>query len=277
MTEQSKEPVSALMDGEVSDFELRRILDRMDDEPELYGAWRRYQLIGAVMRKEDVASADIDISDAVKNAIAKESVYDVQEVENTALDQHDHANTFWKPLTSMAVAASVTAMVIFGTQSFNQAETSQIADHRPNYTLPENPVSNEFIRAQFGNTTGAILLEKEPEIIRLSQGLEHYIEQHRHMLKAKQSGWVASWLPEGYQGLKQDVMAHAEVQVFSNGRNSFTVCIEDFGRQSVPEGVAQQDGMVAVGKRMGDKFVTVVGDVPLMIAERIASSIEPKK
>jgi negative regulator of sigma E activity len=32
--------------------------------------------------------------------------------------------------------------------------------------------------------------------------------------------------------------------------------------------------MIAVGKRRGDDFVTVVGDVPLMIADRIAASVQ---
>ena len=32
-------------------------------------------------------------------------------------------------------------------------------------------------------------------------------------------------------------MAHAEIQMFSNGRHSFTVCVEEFGKQTVPEGV----------------------------------------
>ncbi len=277
MTERSIEPVSALMDGEVSDFELRRILDRIESEPELAEAWQRYQLISSVMRNEETASPEIDISSSVMAAISEEPEYDLSgEVESTA-QEDDSQHSFWKPLTSMAVAASVTAMVIFGTQSFNQSNTNQIADHRPNYTLPANPISDEFVRAQFGNNGNIIKEGTEPEIIRLSDGLEHYIEQHQHMLSSKPSGWEAAWLPEGYEGLKKDVMAHAEVHVFSNGRNSFTVCIEDYGRQSVPEGVAQRDGMVAVGKRMGDQFVTVVGDVPLMIAERIASSIEPKR
>ncbi|MGH1462048.1 MAG: MucB/RseB C-terminal domain-containing protein [Neptuniibacter sp.] len=277
MTERSIEPVSALMDGEVSDFELRRILDRIESEPELADAWQRYQLVSAVMRQEDVASADLDISSAVMDAVAEEPALHTEEFVTENAEKGEPKNTFWKPLTSMAVAASVTAMVILGAQGFNQPTNSnQVADHRPNYTLPATTISNDFVRAQFGNSNASSEEGKEPEIIRLSDGLERYIEQHRHMLNGKQSGWQTSWLPEGYQGLRQDVMAHAEVHVFSNGRNSFTVCIENYGRQSVPEGVAQQDGMVAVGKKMGDQFVTVVGDVPLMIAERIASSVEPK-
>ncbi|MCP4598878.1 MucB/RseB C-terminal domain-containing protein [Neptuniibacter sp.] len=275
MTERSTESVSALMDGEVADFELRRTLDRIEDEPELAEAWQRYHLIRSVIRKEEVALPSVDISDSVMSALDGDSEYELQP-EEAADKEHESKQQFWKPLASMAAAASVTAMVILGAQNINQPQTEQIADTRPDYTLPSNPISNDFVRAQFGNRSVMNESGQEPEIIRLSQGLERYIEQHKHMLIGKQSGWKTSWLPEGYEGQRREVMAHAEVQVFSNGRNAFSVCIEDYGRQSVPEGVAQSGDMVAVGKRIGDQFVTVVGDVPLMIAERIAASVEPK-
>lgn len=275
MTERSTESVSALMDGEVADFELRRTLDRIEDEPELAEAWQRYHLIGSVIRKEEVALPSVDISNSVMSALDGDSEYELQPEEGIDKAQ-ESKQQFWKPLASMAAAASVTAMVILGAQNINQPQTEQIADNRPDYTLPSNPISNDFVRAQFGNRSVMNERGQEPEIIRLSQGLERYIEQHKHMLIGKQSGWKTSWLPEGYEGQRREVMAHAEVQVFSNGRNAFSVCIEDYGRQSVPEGVAQSGDMVAVGKRIGDQFVTVVGDVPLMIAERIAASVEPK-
>lgn len=275
MTERSTESVSALMDGEVADFELRRTLDRIEDEPELAEAWQRYHLIRSVIRKEEVALPSVDISNSVMSALDGDSEYELQPEE--AIDKAEESKPqFWKPLASMAAAASVTAMVILGAQNINQPQTEQIADTRPDYTLPSNPISNDFVRAQFGNRSVVNESGQEPEIIRLSQGLERYIEQHKHMLTGKQSGWKTSWLPEGYEGQRREVMAHAEVQVFSNGRNAFSVCIEDYGRQSVPEGVAQSGDMVAVGKRIGDQFVTVVGDVPLMIAERIATSVKPK-
>lgn len=276
MTDRSTETVSALMDGEVSDFELRRILDRIDKEPELAEAWQRYQLISSVIRNEEVADPRIDISGSVMAALAAEPAFQL-EAESGESSRSDSRIMFWKPLTSMAVAASVTAMVIFGAQSFNQpSPTNQIVDSRPDYTLPGNAPSADFVRAQFGNRQVFSMDENQPDIIRLPQGLERYIDQHKHMLQGKQSSWNTAWLPEGYKGLRNDVMPHAEVQVFSNGRNTFTVCIEAYGHQSVPEGVAEHDGMVAVGKRMGDQFVTVVGDVPLMIAERIAASVKPK-
>jgi negative regulator of sigma E activity len=276
MTDRSIESVSALMDGEVADFELRRTLDRIENEPELSEAWQRYHLIRSVMRNEEVSESDI--SSNVMSALDLEPTFELgdQEPDVAPLDESTK-HRFWKPIASMAAAASVTAMVILGAQNINQPQTEEtIADTRPSYTLPAGTLSNDIVRAQFGNRTTMQSEANQPEIIRLSQGIERYIDQHQHMLEKQEASWQASWLPEGFDDLRRDVMPHAEVQVFSNGRHSFSVCVEDYGRQTVPEGVAQSGDMVAVGKRLGDQFVTVVGDVPMMIAERIASSVERK-
>ena len=56
MTEHSHlEPnshLSALMDGEVDEFELRRTLDRVGQDSALRDKWRRYHLAASALRKE---------------------------------------------------------------------------------------------------------------------------------------------------------------------------------------------------------------------------------
>ncbi|WP_415885541.1 MucB/RseB C-terminal domain-containing protein [Neptuniibacter sp. QD37_6] len=275
MDDRSTESVSALMDGEVADFELRRTLDRIEQEPELVEQWQRYHLVRSVMKNEEAELSGFDISGQVMQALDQEPDLEVVTAA-PEVKSEIKGNSFWKPLASMTAAASVTAMVILGAQTYNQPENDTIADNRPNYVLPGNAVSDDLVRAQFGNRSMISSQGQEPEIIRLSEGVERYVSQHKHMLSHQESGWEATWLPEGFSGKRRDVMAHAEVQMFSNGRHSFTVCVEKYGRQSVPEGAVQSEGMVTVGKRIGDQFVTVVGDVPLMIAERIAASVERK-
>jgi negative regulator of sigma E activity len=265
------------MDGEVADFELRRTLDRIDSEPELSEAWQRYHLIRSIMKNEDGADLNVDISASIMSSLESEQSFEIDEPDFTEETETSviEKNRFWRPIASMAAAASVTAMVILGAQNLStdpQEET--LADNRPSYTLPVGTVSNDIVRAQFGNRSVIDNGDSQPDIIRLSQGVERYIDQHKHMLQTQKANWQASWLPDGFDDMRLDVMPHAEVQVFSNGRNSFSVCVEDYGRQTVPEGVAKSGDMVAVGKRIGDQFVTVVGDVPMMIAERIASSVE---
>lgn len=284
MTDRSIESVSALMDGEVAEFELRRSLDKIAEDSEASERWRRYHVARSVMKGEAVAAVEIDISGSVMSALDDEEPHTESEVPASEQKTSRASEMFWKPLTSMAVAASVTAVVIFGAQNFGGTPAAStpapvLADIRPEYVLPGAMSSGNYVRAQLGNRVALTSSSDaaEPEVIRLSQGLSRYINQHNHLLTAQQPEWKADWLPKGFSNVRHEVMPDAEVMVFSNGRNSFSVCIETLGRESVPQGVAQSDEMVAVAKRMDSHFVTVVGDVPLMIAERIASSVTPKR
>ncbi|MFW1678439.1 MucB/RseB C-terminal domain-containing protein [Pontibacter sp. JAM-7] len=271
MSEQSSEKLSALMDGELGEFEVRRLMQCIESEPELGRTWQRYHVARSALLSEKVSSPAMDISTAVMQAVTDEETY-----KQSTRNATEASGSFWKPFASMAVAASVTAMVILGAQTYQSTpETTPLADARPAFNLPAAPVSQGIVRAQYGQ--GRTLAEQiqEPDIIRLPQGMDRYIEQHQQMLTPKEPQWNAGWLPEGFLPMRRNVIPHAELLVYSNGRNAFTVCIEDIDHQSSPPGVSQTDNVVAVGKRVGDHFVTVVGDVPLMIAERIAASVHP--
>jgi len=52
MTEQLRQSLSAVIDGEADAFELRRVLDELGRDAELRAAWERYHLIGSVIRGE---------------------------------------------------------------------------------------------------------------------------------------------------------------------------------------------------------------------------------
>lgn len=51
--DQLLESLSALVDNEASELEVRRLLKQSDNQSELGDRWHRYQLIGSLMRKED--------------------------------------------------------------------------------------------------------------------------------------------------------------------------------------------------------------------------------
>ena len=52
MSEQLKESLSAVMDGEADEFEIRRVLNEAAEDAELRGVWERYHLVRSVMRGE---------------------------------------------------------------------------------------------------------------------------------------------------------------------------------------------------------------------------------
>ena len=68
MSEKLRESLSANVDDEADEFELRRVLDEVNKNPELKAAWERYHLIGAVMR-EEVRGVDTNLRERVWSAL----------------------------------------------------------------------------------------------------------------------------------------------------------------------------------------------------------------
>ena len=273
---ESHESLSAAMDGEVSSFELRRVVERLSSEKALEDKWQRYHLSQHAMHNGAMNHSvkEVDLVSRVQAALENEAAL-VAENESSS-ESVATEKQWWKPFASMAVAASATAVVILGGQSFTQDDT--VAPAAASQIALAGPTSSPDIqRTQYSNLApqSSVMTAsyEQPEVIRLSQGLKRYIDQHNQLLSESQPAWEADWLPEGYSRVRHEVMPHAEIMVYSNGRHDVSVSIEPKGRQTVPAGVTQSDNVVAVGVEKGQNFVTVVGDVPLMIADRIAASV----
>lgn len=279
MSEQPKEALSALMDNEVGDFELRSLLKQSADNNELSGQWQRYHLARSLLKNEQLGSGDI--SAAVMDAVDAEPALKMKPVDAPANDGIS-GKSFFKPLISMAVAASVTAVVILGGQNFgiNSAQpvdTGLAQAPQPSSTVvqPGFAPSRDLMRAQFGAPRIAHQSSNSDEnIIRLNAGLNSYIRQHNVLRQGTLVSSSPGWIPEGYTPVKNAMAPGAELTVFSNGVNSFTLSIERTGNAAVPEGATQMGNMVAIGKKVDQFFVTVVGDVPLMVADRVVNSVE---
>ena len=64
-----KERISALMDGEVSEFEARRVLKEIDQDPSLREYWINLQLSSAVLRGESLSHQNRDVSTRVATSL----------------------------------------------------------------------------------------------------------------------------------------------------------------------------------------------------------------
>ena len=133
MSEQMKESLSALMDGEANELEFQRVLSLSDDN-EVRQTWQRYHVARTAMREGGVDSnlASIDISQAVKATLDTESTYKKPSVFSQYL----------KPVASFAVAASVAGAVVVGGQFLQLtqegADSAFVAEVAPDavYTSP---------------------------------------------------------------------------------------------------------------------------------------------
>ncbi|MBA1203425.1 RNA polymerase subunit sigma [Pseudomonas capeferrum] len=105
-----QESLSAVMDNEADQLELRRVLNAIDDT-ETRATWSRYQVARAAMHKE-LLLPNLDIASAVSAALEEE-----------AAPAKAKAGP-WRSLGRLAVAASVTVAVLAGVRLYNQDEIS---------------------------------------------------------------------------------------------------------------------------------------------------------
>jgi sigma-E factor negative regulatory protein RseA len=77
MSDKLFESISALMDNEVDDLELRRLLKEMETNDELARVWSRYHVARDVLHKELPVSAvtNIDLTARVRAALQEEGVH----------------------------------------------------------------------------------------------------------------------------------------------------------------------------------------------------------
>ena len=59
MNDRNKESLSALMDGEADELEIRRVLNQLDKDDVLREQWKTYHLMGSLMRDEKFDSLDL--------------------------------------------------------------------------------------------------------------------------------------------------------------------------------------------------------------------------
>lgn len=104
------------------------------------------------------------------------------------------------------------------------------------------------------------------------------------------SGWNVKFLPSGFKKTREmkrlipismaaggaEVKPHQVIQmIFSDGLSTISIFIEpDTGSRS--EGSLQQGAMTIMGKRQGNFWLTVVGEVPFAAIKQVMNSIEFK-
>ena len=125
------ESVSAVMDGEADELELRRVLAAAGEDAAVRERWARYQLARAVMHKQTVVPG-LDLASAVSAAIAAEEA-------PTAATVQKSSRSSWSQFGRLAVAASATLAVLAGVRFYNgQDDTAALAPQLAQQpTLPQ--------------------------------------------------------------------------------------------------------------------------------------------
>jgi len=117
----SEELLSALLDGECSPDEVKRLLDLIEEVPALRQRWTRMCLVRDAAENTRVRAASVDFCAGVMAAIAQEPLGQVHPAKPAAkpavLPLRRSARPGarrWQPMAGLAMAASIAAVVTVG-------------------------------------------------------------------------------------------------------------------------------------------------------------------
>ncbi len=118
MSDKINEQISAMFDDELNAEEYELLIRRLKQDEQLQTNWQRYQLISDVLKNEKMTSPGQDFVGAVSQQIQQESA-----IELASTPVQRKPNSWLKPVTGMAIAASVAAMAIVGIQNINPIQS----------------------------------------------------------------------------------------------------------------------------------------------------------
>jgi len=147
------ESLSALVDDELSELELRRILKSSDEAAlEKLG---RYHLISNVLRKEVSLAQSIDVSAAVSASIASEETP----------KQAQPKKGLWANIGRVGIAASVAGALVVGVQFLSTTAPQNIAENNVAPISGEPLITNENSVRVVGNESSVKAIDDEAETL----------------------------------------------------------------------------------------------------------------
>ncbi|MBB3191077.1 sigma-E factor negative regulatory protein [Halomonas cerina] len=124
MSQNARESLSALMDNEGDELELRRALKALENKPDAADAWRRYHLMRSLMHRDTEVDVTTDLSAGILARLQDEPTPAASPASDVARRSLPFAR-------SAGIAAAVSLMVITGVQFYQsgqpEADGAQLA------------------------------------------------------------------------------------------------------------------------------------------------------
>ncbi len=140
MTQPIRESLSALLDDEAGELDLQRTLNSLDGDEATLATWQRYNLVSASMRRELDQFAAVDLSGRIRDSLDGH-------LQAPVAVQRDY-KAWLRPFASVAVAASVTAVILTSTQLFNAVSNPSEGPSTPEALVVSGNVSPVVTGAQ---------------------------------------------------------------------------------------------------------------------------------
>lgn len=112
-----EETLSALMDNEAGELELRRFLKDIPNNPTLLDTWKRFHVTRSVLHNEDMVTLSDAASSRILAAIADEPAWTATGSEESRAGARKASLGWMLTAGKLAVAASVALAVFVGLQS----------------------------------------------------------------------------------------------------------------------------------------------------------------
>jgi sigma-E factor negative regulatory protein RseA len=184
-----REQLSALVDNELGEFEERRILEELDRDPQLRGAWQRYHLMRAAIVNELDHVPSRASTERLSAMLAAEPVVTMRR----------SAGQLPRIAGGLAIAATVAGVAIFGLQTLSPPVTTNVTSSPPASMVSANPAAPLVAGTQVVNPNAAIQTVRsnstrwdtpEPEDEHM---LDVYLIQHSEFASAGMRGMLPSY------------------------------------------------------------------------------------
>ena len=155
MSQNARESLSALMDNEGDELELRRVLQSLDDSPDAAETWRRYHLMRSLMRREPEVDVATDLSAGIMARLEQEPVPHVEVGEAPGRSM--------SLVRGAGIAAAVSLMVITGVQFYYGGNgTGQVPADLAS-KAPSQPLSSTELQSSPAALGGTELAASRPD------------------------------------------------------------------------------------------------------------------
>jgi len=167
MTNKGKEKLSAFLDNDLHQDELMSF--SLSSEPEHAKLAQRYQMMGEVMRDELSDASFVDVSQAVREVLANETIEIEQSEQKELKPASKDVSAGWnlaawfRPVAGMATAGLVAVVMVVTLSSQETGGLSPVADNAQN-----KPVV----------MTADVKATENRAVVENSKELQPYVNQH---------------------------------------------------------------------------------------------------
>ena len=180
---QEFEKISAMVDGECDN--VAQTAANIDD-PILQQKWKSYHLTRDLLRNDMSCDLHFDVSEKVAAALQDELSIVAPKRTWKELPIVSAVIPIFKQSSQLAMAVSVTALVIFTYQTYQQPEISQPFSTAPPVIGPQGGLSPVSLQQ-----TRSVEQDRMQQLLEQRRQINALIEDHQRQLKRKQTPDVA--------------------------------------------------------------------------------------